>query len=200
MAYALRDHNRYTYRDYARWPEDERHELVDGAAWLIAPAPGVDHQTIAFEVAFQIRQALEDDPCRVLVAPVDVLLPRGDEADADVDTVVQPDALVVCDPAKVSPRGVRGAPDWVLEVLSPASASHDQTRKLAAYERAGVREYWLAHPVDQVLTVYRHDGSAFGRPGIQALAGTTAIQVLPDVVVDWDPVTARLLPDASRGE
>ncbi|MDZ7751028.1 MAG: Uma2 family endonuclease [Gammaproteobacteria bacterium] len=197
MGYALRDHNRYTYHDYCQWPEDERYELIDGNAWLMSPAPGVDHQTVAFEVARQVANALEGHSCRVLVAPVDVLLPRGDEADGVVDTVVQPDALVVCDPGKVSRRRVRGAPDWVLEVLSPSSASHDQTRKLAAYERAGVREYWLVHPVDRVLTVYRHDGSAYSRPRIQALSGTTTLEVLPQVAVDWDRITTRLLPDAT---
>jgi Uma2 family endonuclease len=195
MGYALRDHNRYTYGDYRRWAEDERYELIDGNAWLMTPAPGVDHQTVTFEVARQIGNALEGHPCRVLVAPVDVLLPRRDEADDAVDTVVQPDALVVCDPGKVSRRRLRGAPDWVLEVISPASASHDQTRKLAAYERAGVREYWLVHPRDRVLTVYLHEGEGFGRPRIQDLAGTTALEVLPEVAVDWDAITARLLPE-----
>lgn len=146
MAYALRDQRHYTYADYRTSPEDVRYELVDGAAFMLAPTPSVDHQTLAFEVGRQIRNALEGHPCRVLMAPVDVLLSQAGEADDAVDTVLQPDVLVVCDPQKVTPRGIRGAPDWILEVISPASASHDQIIKLAAYEKAGVREYWLAHP------------------------------------------------------
>ena len=106
---------------------------------------------------------------------------------------MQPDVLVVCDPNKVTPRGIRGVPDWVLEVISPAAASHDQIIKLAAYERAGVREYWLAHPADRVLTIYRLDGTAYGRPQIVELAGETPIDVLAGVTILWEPVVARLL-------
>lgn len=193
MGYALRDQHHYTYADYRTWPEDVRYELVDGAAFMMAPAPSVDHQTLAFEVGRQLGNALDGHPCRVLLAPVDVLLVRANEADDAVDTVVQPDVLVVCDPQKVTPRGIRGAPDWVLEVISPASASHDQIVKLAAYERAGVREYWLAHPSDRVLTIYRHDGTAYGRPQIVELAGETAIEALPGVTIRWEPIVARLL-------
>lgn len=193
MGYALRDQHHYTYGDYRNWPEDVRYELVDGAAFMMAPAPSVDHQTLAFEVGHQIRTALEGHPCRVLMAPVDVLLGRADEPDDAVTTVVQPDVLVVCDPQKVTPRGIRGAPDWVLEVISPASASHDQIVKLAAYERAGVREYWLAHPSDRVLTIYRHDGVAYGRPQVVELAGETPVGVLTGVAIRWEPVVARLL-------
>ena len=196
MGYALRDQNRYTYADYRTWPEDVRYELIDGAAFMMAPAPSVDHQTLAFEVGHQIRAALEGHPCRVLMAPVDVLLNAADCADDAVDTVVQPDVLVVCDPAKLTPRGIRGAPDWVLEVISPASAGHDQTVKLAAYERAGVKEYWLAHPGDRVLTIYRHDGTAYGRPRIMELAGATPVEVLPGVTIRWEPILARLLPQS----
>lgn len=172
--HALRDQSRYTYAEYRTWPEDVRYELVDGAAFMMTPAPSVDHQTLAFEVAHQIRMALKGRPCRVLMAPVDVLLSRADETDDAVDTVVQPDVLVVCDPLRVTPRGIRGAPDWVLEVISPASASHDQIVKLAAYERAGVREYWLAHPADRVLRCRRAEsmagacaGGRHGRPSGQ---------------------------------
>jgi Uma2 family endonuclease len=196
MGYALRDQHHYTYADYRTWPDDVRYELIDGAAFMMAPAPSVDHQTLAFEVGRQLGNALEGHPCRVLMAPVDVLLARADQADQDddsVDTVVQPDVLVVCDPQKVTPRGIRGAPDWVLEVISPASASHDQIVKLAAYERAGVREYWLAHPSDRVLTIYRLDGSAYGRPQIVELTGETAVGVLAGVTIRWEPVVARLL-------
>lgn len=195
MGYALRDDKRYTYADYRNWPDDVRYELIDGTAFLMAPAPSVDHQTLAFEVGRQLGNALEGHPCRVLAAPVDVLLGATAAASDDaVATVVQPDVLVVCDPAKVTPRGIRGAPDWVLEVTSPTSASHDQTVKLAAYERAGVREYWLAHPGDRTLTIYRHDGTAYGRPQIAELKGETALAVLPGVVIRWEPVVARLLP------
>ncbi len=194
MGYALRDKTSYTYADYRLWPEDVRYELIDGAAFLMAPAPSLDHQTLAGEVFHQLRTALGDQPCRVLVAPVDVFLCQADCPEDQVDTVVQPDVLVVCDPAKLTPRGVRGAPDWVLEVISPSSASHDQIRKLAVYERAGVKEYWLAHPTDRLLTVYRLEGDAYGRPALQELTGETTVGVLPGVTVRWDSIVLRLLP------
>lgn len=194
MGYALRDERRYRYGDYRRWPDDSRYELIEGVAYLMAPAPSTNHQTLVLELAFQVRSALEGGTCRILLAPVDVLLPRGEEADDEVDTVVQPDVLVVCDPAKVVMRGVRGAPDWAVEVLSPSSASHDQTIKLVAYERAGVREYWLVHPTDRVLTVYRLGPDGYGKPDIQELTGETAVGVLPGVTVRWAPIVSRLLP------
>jgi Uma2 family endonuclease len=196
MGDALRDEKHYTYGDYRHWPEDVRYELIDGAAFLMAPAVSLDHQTLAGEVFHQIGTALEGDTCRVFMAPVDVLLSRANCAEDEVDTVLQPDVLVVCDGGKLTPRGVRGAPDWVLEVISPSSASHDQIVKLAAYEKAGVKEYWLAHPTDKVLTIYRHDGTAFGRPRIVDLSGETAMAVLPGVVARWEPVVSRLLPQA----
>src|SRR5512140_1177381 len=105
MGYALRDHRHYTYADYRTWPEDVRYELIDGTAYMMAPAPSVDHQTLAFEVGHQIRLALEDHPCRVFMSPVDVMLNlKRDESEDVADTVVQPDVLVVCDPAKIIQR------------------------------------------------------------------------------------------------
>ena len=197
MGYALRDERHSRYGDYRRWPDDLRYELINGAAYLMAPAPTTDHQTVVLELAFQVRTALEGARCRILLAPVDVLLPHGGEADDEVDTVLQPDLLVVCDPAKVVMHGVRGAPDWAVEVLSPSSAGHDQTIKLAAYERAGVREYWLVHPGDRVLTVYRAGADGYGKPDIQELSGETAVGVLPGVTVRWEPIVSRLLPTGS---
>ena len=94
----------------------------------------------------QIADALEGGYCEVLVAPFDVRLPRADEPDGDIDAVVQPDLTVVCDPGKIDERGCRGAPDWVVEVLAPATAAYDQTVKLAAFERAGVKECWFVPP------------------------------------------------------
>lgn len=196
MGYALRDTAHYTYGDYRRWNDDERYELIDGIAYLMAPTPTVNHQSLAFEIAHQVRTALEGAPCRVFVAPVDVLLGNAEADDDTVATVVQPDVLVVCDARKIRSHGVRGAPDWVAEVLSPSSSSHDQTVKLTAYERAGVPEYWLAHPVDRVLTIYRLIEGGYGRPTIVEKQGETAVGVLPGVVIRWPPILASLLPEA----
>jgi Uma2 family endonuclease len=113
------DHRQYTYADYLTWPDDVRYELIDGVAYLMSPAPTLDHQDVVGEVYRQLANALEGQPCRVYVSPVDVRVPRADEDDADIDTVVQPDVLVICDRAKTDRRGVRGGPDFVVEVLSP---------------------------------------------------------------------------------
>jgi Uma2 family endonuclease len=109
-----------------------------------------------------------------------------------VDTVVQPDLSVVCDPTKLDERGCRGAPDWVVEVLSPATASHDLILKRRIYERAGVREYWLVHPTDQVVTVYGQGEHGFGAPEIYELQGCLASKALPRVEIDWQRVLSNV--------
>lgn len=192
MGLALRTEKRYTYADYLQWPDDTRWELIDGEAFLMSPAPLVEHQEVAGEVYYQLRNQLDGQPCRPYIAPVDVRLPRKDEADAAIDTVVQPDVLVVCDPHKIDRRGVRGAPDWVLEVLSPSTAAHDQIAKRRTYERAGVREYWLVHPGDRTLTVYVLENGQYGRPEIYELKDATPIGVLPGVSIAWDALVTRL--------
>lgn len=89
---------------------------------------------------------------------------------------------------------MRGTPDWVIEVLSPATAGHDQTVKLAAYERAGVREVWFVHPTDEVVTVYEHVGGRFARPTISEMQGTSSSRALPEVSIDWARVLAYPAP------
>ena len=192
MGLALRKEKHYTYADYLTWPDDARYELIDGEAFLMSPAPLVEHQEVAGELFRQLANQLDGQPCRPYIAPVDVRLPRADEADAAIDTVVQPDVLVVCDPSKIDRRGVRGAPDWVLEVLSPSTAAHDQIAKRRTYERAGVREYWLVHPGDRTLTVYVLDNGQYGRPEIYELKDATPIGVLPGVAIAWDALIERL--------
>lgn len=192
MGLALRTEKHYTYADYLQWPDDTRYELIDGEAFRMAPTPLIEHQEFAGEVYCQLANQLDGQPCRPCIAPVDVRLPRADEADAAIDTVVQPDVLVVCDPSKIDRRGVRGAPDWVLEVLSPSTAAHDQIAKRRTYERAGVREYWLVHPGDRTLTVYVLENGQYGRPEIYELKDATPIGVLPGVSIAWDALIERL--------
>ncbi len=192
MGLALKDTHYYCYGDYLTWSDDSRYELIGGVAYLMAPAPDLPHQDIAGEVYFQLRQALKGKPCRAFIAPLDVRLPKHDEADERIDTVVQPDVLVVCDADKLDRRGVRGAPDWILEVLSPATAGHDQINKRQLYERHGVKEYWLVHPVDKVLTIYRLTGNEYGKPELYELQGSTPIAVLDNLMIAWDELAARL--------
>ena len=192
MGLALRKEKHYSYADYLTWPDDARYELIDGEAFLMAPAPLIEHQEVAGEVFRQLANQLDGKACRPYIAPVDVRLPRNDEADAAIDTVVQPDVLVVCDPSKIDRRGVRGAPDWVLEVLSPSTAAHDQIAKRRTYERAGVREYWLVHPGDRTLTVYALDNGQYGRPEIYELKDATPVGVLPGVSIAWGALVERL--------
>jgi Uma2 family endonuclease len=131
----------FTWQDYQTWPDDERWELMAGVAYAMSPAPSIKHQSVAGEFFFRLRLHLGGKPCKPFMAPTDVRL-------SDLD-VVQPDILVVCDPSKILPTHIEGAPDMVLEVLSPATAAKDQREKKALYERFGVKEYVLVHPTDQ---------------------------------------------------
>jgi len=196
MALPKATDQRFTYADYRQWPADERWELIDGVAYAMAPAPTISHQTLAGQLFRQIDEALDGAPCRALIAPVDVLLPTPDEVDDRTTTVVQPDILVVCDPKKITERNVRGAPDWIIEVLSPATARHDHLTKRALYERAGVREYWLVHPVDRVITVYTLRDGHYGGPEIADMAGERAPTILKEIVIRWQPILDKL-PDNS---
>ena len=197
MGQAQRKDERYTYADYCRWDDGQRWELIDGEAYLMAPAPTAFHQIVAFQIGHQVETALKDKPCTVLLAPIDVRLPKAGEHDDTADTVVQPDVLVVCDAAKIDSRGVGGAPDWIVEVLSPATAGHDQIVKRQLYERAGVPEYWLVHPVDRVLTIYRLENGRYGIPDIRELTGATPIGPLSGIEIVWADILARMPPAAA---
>lgn len=184
-----RDDRLHTYADYCAWPTGERWELIDGVAHAMGPAPLRLHQKVLLQLARQAADALEGKACEAYIAPFDVRLPKGDEQDEALDTVVQPDLSVVCDPAKLDDKGCRGAPDWIIEVLSPATASHDHLTKRTLYERAGVREFWLVHPTDRIATIYRQiEPARFGPAEIIALSGQTVVGILPAIVIEWGRV------------
>lgn len=194
MLFPKRDAQRHTYGDYITWPDDDRCVgLINGFAYLREPpSPPRAHQELVGELYVQVRMALEGQSPRVYVAPFDVRLPKSTEPDEQIDTVVQPDVLIVCDLSKLDERGMRGAPDWVAEVLSPSTASYDQVLKLRAYERAGVAEVWLVHPIARTLTLYSLADGHYGRPTRLELRGKTAIAAVPGVSIDWDRVLDRL--------
>jgi Uma2 family endonuclease len=193
MTLLKRETRHYTYGDYLTWPDSPQSELISGTLYVREPpAPVLSHQTIVLELGRQAADALDQTPCRVFVAPVDVLLPKSTEADDQIDTVVQPDVLIVSDLQKLDGRRLRGAPDWIAEVLSPRTARYDRTIKLRAYERAGVREVWLVNPTDRTVAICRLDEGRYGRAIRLELKGQTQLTAVPGVTIDWDRVLAKV--------
>ena len=194
MTVLKRDTHYHTYADYLTWSGSYGDELVDGTAYVREPpAPSWSHQGIVGELYRQIANALKGKPRRACVAPLDVRLPKSTEGDDQIDTVVQPDVFIVRDRQKIDARGVRGAPDWLAEVLSPSTARHDRLRKLPVYERAGVREVWLIDPIGRRLHIYRLEKGRYGRATFLELKGRTRLTAVPGVTIDWDEVLAEIL-------
>ncbi|WP_028571867.1 Uma2 family endonuclease [Desulfonatronum lacustre] len=176
----------YTYRDYLEWPDDQRWELIDGTPQAMTPGPSVTHQQVVLSIAAQVERALSEKECRPFIAPLEVLFPKPIENEDNVRTVLQPDLFVVCDQRKIKSNAVVGAPDWIVEVLSPKTASRDHIAKRRIYEQAGVREYWLVHPEDRVVMIYRLEKEGFGKPDVVPMEGETGVGILPEVVIQWD--------------
>ena len=194
MTVLKRDARYHNYADYLVWSNTYGDELIDGAAYVREPpSPSRSHQQIVVELCRQLATALENRPCEVYVAPFDVRLPRSTEDDDQIDTVLQPDVLIVSDLQKLDARGVRGPPDWLAEVVSPSTANHDRGVKLPVYERAGVREVWLIEPVDRRVSIYRLEAGHYGRPTLLELKGQTPLTAVSGVTVDWDRLLRKLL-------
>jgi Uma2 family endonuclease len=141
----------YTYADYLSWETDKRYEIINGTAYMMS-APSVAHQTISGELFGQFWTFLKGKPCQVFTAPFDVrLFPKEDGSD---DTVVQPDLLVICDKAKIADgKACRGAPDMVIEIISPSNDDAYLLLKFSKYLQAGVREYWLIDPKRKYMQI-----------------------------------------------
>jgi len=152
---ALEPNERFTYRNYRTWPDSERWELIGGRAWAMSPAPRLRHQEVLGRLFSDMKVFLRTRPCRVFIAPFDVLFPEGDEPDDEIDTVVQPDIVVFCDKSKLTEAGARGAPDLAIEILSPSTSKKDQHEKFELYESHGVREYWVVDPAAWSMWMYR---------------------------------------------
>jgi Uma2 family endonuclease len=146
----------YNYADYLTWQWTEMAELINGKIFKMSPAPNTAHQRVSRELSLQIGNFLKRKTCQVFIAPFDVRLPVSStkKRNQDITTVVQPDLCVVCDPSKIDEKGCLGAPDWIIEILSPHTSSKDLRQKFEVYEQSGVREYWVVHPAEQTVLVY----------------------------------------------
>lgn len=155
----LSEKARFTFADCLAWDENDRIEIISGEAIMMA-SPSRMHQKISGEIFRQLANYLEGKKCEVYSAPFAVrLFEQETDLPEDADTVVEPDISVICDSGKLDRYGCKGAPDMIIEVLSPSSLRHDRLVKLNLYQRAGVREYWIVDPENRAVQVFLQDAS-----------------------------------------
>ena len=143
----------YTYADYLMWKIKDRLELLKGKIFQMG-APSLTHQTVSMNFSRLLSNYFYKTPCKLFAAPFDVRLAKKGEKDNEIYTVVQPDLCVVCDADKLDERGCWGAPDLIIEILSPGNSKKEMLNKYELYEEAGVREYWVVRPDYKEITQF----------------------------------------------
>lgn len=182
----------YTYADYLRWTFDERVELIKGKIFKMSPAPSRRHQELSSYIHVQLGKFLEGKPCRVYSAPFDVRLPRKSKDDKDIITVLQPDLCVVCNPAILDDRGCLGAPDIVVEVLSPGNNTVELKKKYDIYLESGVKEYWVVSPQDKTFLVYTLKDGAYIPSRLMVAGDVVSSTVLNGFTLDLTTLFDRI--------
>ena len=179
----------FTYKDYLNWPDDIRAEIILGVAYMMSP-PLTSHQRVAGKIFLKLATFLAGKTCEAFIAPFGVrLFPKEDKTD---DTVVEPDIVVVCDPSKIDKHGCNGAPDLVIEILSPSTRRKDKSLKRELYQKAKVREYWIVSPDDGEIEVHLFENNSikfFGKnesetPDDTKLPEIAPVFVLPGLEID----------------
>ena len=150
----------YTYADYLKWQFKERLELIKGYIYKMSPAPSRRHQDIVWNLNVTIGNYIKGHPCKAYSAPFDVRLPIKDKkSNQEITTVLQPDICLICDLSKLDDKGCLGAPDLVIEVLSPGNSLREIDQKFNVYEEIGVREYWVVYPEYGHVNIFLLDES-----------------------------------------
>lgn len=178
---------KYSYKDYLGWPEDERWEIIDGTAYMQA-APSRIHQEISGELHRQFANYLQGKPCRVYHAPFCVRL-DVEKDDNDIKNVVEPDITVVCDSSKLDERGCKGSPDMIIEILSPSTGKKDKVIKFNKYEKAGVKEYWILEPDQKLVSVFLLQSTGrYGRPQMYTDEDQIKVSIFPDLTIELNTI------------
>ncbi|NTD99819.1 Uma2 family endonuclease [Agrobacterium tumefaciens] len=183
----------YSYANYLNWLFQDRVELIKGKIFKMSPAPSSVHQEIVGNIFRRIGNFLEKKPCKVFVAPFDVRFPNNSNIDSDVYTVLQPDICVICDKSKIDYKGCIGAPDLVVEILSPGNTKVELLHKYQVYQEFGVKEYWVVSQSDQSILIYTLNELGKYQPSkIFTLSEKITSSVLPGFELALDDVFGDL--------
>lgn len=175
----------YSYADYLKWSFEERVELIKGKVFRMSPAPNRIHQGLSIKLILKIGNFLEGHKCKIYDAPFDVRLPKKNgNRNEEIPTVIQPDICVICDENKLDDAGCIGAPDIIVEILSPSTASKDLKNKFELYEENGVMEYWIVYPNEQIIEIFKLDPDGkYGRPKKYVNDDIISSEVLPGLKI-----------------
>ncbi|WOC52762.1 restriction endonuclease [Bergeyella porcorum] len=143
----------YSYADYLLWKLKERVELLRGKVLKMSPAPSTKHQLVSGNLYGGLFPLFKNQQCKLFSAPFDVRLPSKSNDDEDIFTVVQPDICIICDPNKIDEKGCIGAPDLIIEILSPGNSKKEMKDKFQLYEEVGVKEYWIVDPNQESVII-----------------------------------------------
>ena len=183
----------YSYSDYLNWLFPERVELIKGKVFKMSPAPSSLHQEISTNILVAIANFLKHQPFKVYAAPFDVRFPKESKADKDVYTVLQPDICVICDKSKLDYRGCIGAPDLIVEIVSPGNNRKELHNKYRVYEEFGVKEYWVVSQSRQTILIYTlNERGKFCPSQIYTLGEKISSSVLPGFELALDDVFGDL--------
>ncbi|QKG58287.1 Uma2 family endonuclease [Hymenobacter sp. BRD128] len=176
----------YTYADYLTWKFDEFVELIKGEVMRPMAGPSRRHQEYSTNLLRQILPVMAGSSCRVYHAPFDVRLTTGGaNGDQQIRTVVQPDICVVCDLAKLDDRGCLGAPDWIIEIVSPGNTTRDTRIKYDLYEESGVLEYWIVYPGVKTVAAFTLVAGQYKLTAEYTEPGPIPVATLPGLALEW---------------
>lgn len=185
---AVKLDEKYTYKDYMTWDDSEYWELIDGIAYQMAP-PSTRHQDISRNISGEFYIYLKDKTCKVYTAPFGVRLPVENEHDEFIKNALLPDIVIVCDKNKIDDAGCRGTPDLIVEILSPSSSKRDLEDKLALYEKALVKEYWIVDPLNKFIQVYTlKENNLYEKAKVYSKDDKIKVSIFPDLEIDLETV------------
>ncbi|MEB6549793.1 Uma2 family endonuclease [Heyndrickxia sporothermodurans] len=183
---------KYSYADYLTWNEGERLELIDGKIFNMSPIPSRRHQQVLRELSTAFSVFLREKDCEVFFAPFDVRLLADNKRDDDINNVVQPDLSIVCDKEKLDDKGCKGAPDMIIEILSPSSVKLDRWKKYQLYEKAGVHEYWIVDPINNSVEIHLLIDAQYKFQGVFTKDDTISVNLFPDFKLDLNRIFAKI--------
>lgn len=178
----------YSYADYLTWRFDDMVELIKGKLFINSPAPASRHQLIASNLHRDISNHFRKHACQSYFAPFDVRLVKGRKEDTEIFTVVQPDICVICDLSKIDARGYAGAPDLVIEIISPSTAKKDIDYKYKLYEEYGVKEYWIVFPDSNALDQYYLSEGRYERKDVYVNGQSFYSTAFPDLLINLEEI------------